>query len=90
LWIASTGFAWRDLLAEFGEWFTVHTRFRRWAQQRARERDFAALSDDPDFQYVMIDGTICPVHHHGAGARRGTHIQVIGPHPEPAEGRAAV
>ncbi|MGH6811840.1 MAG: transposase, partial [Methylocella sp.] len=42
MWIASTGFAWRDLLAEFGEWFTVHTRFRRWAQQRARERDFAA------------------------------------------------
>jgi hypothetical protein len=36
---------------------------------------FKALSDDPDFEYVMIDGTICRVHQHGAGAKGGLKIR---------------
>jgi len=42
------------------------------------ERVFKALSDDPDFEYVMIDRTICRVHQHGAGGKRGTQNQAIG------------
>ena len=75
LWIARTGCPWRDLPAEFGKWFSVYTRFWRWSQKGVWERVFKALSDDPDFEYVMIDGTICRVHQHGAGAKGGLKIK---------------
>jgi len=75
LWIARTGSPWRDLPAEFGNWFTVYTRFWRWAKKGIWERVFKALSDDPDFEYVMIDGTICRVHQDGAGAKGGLKIK---------------
>jgi transposase len=42
------------------------------------ERICAALSDDPDFESALIDGTIVKVHRHGAGASGGTHNQAIG------------
>ena len=48
LWIARTGAPWRDLPHEFGKWYSVYTRFWRWAQKGVWERVFKALSDDPD------------------------------------------
>ncbi|TWT83864.1 hypothetical protein CA13_53370 [Planctomycetes bacterium CA13] len=33
MWIVRTGSPWRDLPAEFGEWQTVYTRFRRWTNE---------------------------------------------------------
>lgn len=76
LWIARTGCPWRDLPAEFGKWYSIYTRFFwRWSQKGVWERVFKALSDDPDFEYVMIDGTICRVHQHGAGAKGGLKIR---------------
>lgn len=75
LWIARTGCPWRDLPAEFGKWYSIYTRFWRWSQKGVWERVFKALADDPDFEYVMIDGTICRVHQHGAGAKGGLKIR---------------
>ena len=46
LWIACTGSPWRDLPAEFGKWFTVYTRFWRWAHKGVGKRVFEALSND--------------------------------------------
>ena len=57
-------------------------RFRRWALKGVFERIFAALSEDPDFEYALIDGTIVKVHRHGAGAKGGLKIR-------PLAGRAA-
>ena len=57
LWIARTGAPWRDLPLEFGKWYSIYTRFWRWAQKGVWERAFKALSDDPDFEYVLIDAT---------------------------------
>jgi len=71
LWIARTGAPWRDLPKEFGKWFTVYTRFWRWAQKGVWERVFLTLSDDPDFEYVLIDATHIRVHQHGTGAKGG-------------------
>jgi transposase len=53
---------WRDLPEAFGNWFTVYTRFWRWAKKNVWERIFRILSDDPDFEYVLIDATLARVH----------------------------
>ncbi len=75
LWIARTGSPWRDLPEDFGNWFTVYTRFWRWAQKGTWEHIFKALCDDPDFEYVLIDGTLVRVHQHGTGAKGGLKIR---------------
>lgn len=75
LWVARTGVPWRDLPLAFGNWNSVFQRFRRWAKKGVFERIFQALSGDPDFEYVMIDGTIVRVHQHGTGAKGGLKIR---------------
>ena len=83
LWVARTGAPWRDLPLAFGNWNSVFRRFRRWAAKGVFDKMFTALSEDPDFEYVMVDGTIIRVHQHGAGAKGGLKIR-------PSAGRAAV
>jgi transposase len=60
LWTARTGAPWRDLPRQFG-----------WAQKGTWERIFKRLSDDPDFEYVLIDATHIRVHQHATGAKGG-------------------
>jgi putative transposase len=74
LWIVRTGSPWRDLPEAFGKWFTVYTRFWRWARKGVWEHIFKALCDDPDFEYVLIDGTLVRVRQHGTGAKGGLKI----------------
>jgi transposase len=71
LWIARTGAPWRDLPGQFGRWNTVFKRFRHWVKADVFKRIFDAVSDDPDMEYAMIDGTIVKVHRHGQGAKGG-------------------
>ena len=71
LWMARVGAPWRDLPESFGAWNSVFRRFRRWSKKGVFERLFTMLSGDPDFEYVMIDGTIVRVHQHGTGAKGG-------------------
>lgn len=78
LWLARTGTPWRDLHERFGKWNSVFRRFRRWATKGVFESLFKSLSDDPDFEYAIIDGTIVRVHQHGAGARGGLKIRLSG------------
>ena len=53
-------------------------RFRRWARGDVFDRIFEALSDEADFEYVIVDGTIVRLHQHGTGAKGGTRSQAIG------------
>ena len=76
LWIVRVGAPWRDLPEAFGNWNSVFQRFRRWVKAGVFDRIFEALSDEADFEYVIVDGTIVRVHQHGSGARGGT--QAIG------------
>ncbi len=71
LWIARTGAPWRDLPPDFGNWNTVFKRFRDWVKGDVFQRIFDALSDEPDMEFAMIDGTIVKVHRHGQGAKGG-------------------
>lgn len=59
LWLARTASPWRDLPPELGNWRTVHCRFRRWTISGVWERLFKELPREPDFEYVLIDATIC-------------------------------
>jgi putative transposase len=75
LWIARTGSPWRDLPAIFGNWNSIFVRFNRWSAGGVWRRLFAALSDDPDFEYLIIDSTIVRAHQHAAGAKGGLKIR---------------
>jgi transposase len=74
-WRVRTGLPWRDLPAEFGKWNSVFQRFRRWVKAGVFERIFDHLSGEPDFEYVLIDGTIVCAHQKASGAKGGLGIR---------------
>ncbi len=78
LWRVRVGSPWRDLPPGFGEWNSVFRRFRRWAERGVFQRIFEAVSGDPDFEYVLIDGTIISVHQKASGAKGGLSIRPSG------------
>ncbi len=78
LWRVRVGSPWRDLPSGFGNWNSVFQRFRRWARNGIFESLFNHLSDDPDFEYVLIDGTIVSVHQKASGAKGGLSIRPSG------------
>jgi putative transposase len=49
----------------------VFRRFSRWSDQGVWHRIFQAMSDDPDFEYLIVDSTIIRAHQHAAGAKKG-------------------
>ena len=76
LWIVRTGSPWRDLPEVFGEWNSVFRRFSRWSVKGVWGRIFAALADDPDFEYLIVDSTIVRAHQHASGAKGGLKIKL--------------
>jgi hypothetical protein len=36
-----------------------------------------AISDDPDFEYLIVDSTIIRAHQHAAGAKKGLKIRPL-------------
>ena len=78
LWRVRTGSPWRDLPPAFGNWNSVFQRFRRWAKADVFDRLFEVLSEEPDFEYALIDGTIVSVHQKASGAKGGLEIRPSG------------
>ena len=76
LWRVRTGCPWRDLPVVFGKSNSIFQRFRRWAKKGVFERLFEVLSEEPDFEYALIDGTIVSVHQKASGARGGPKIRL--------------
>ena len=85
LWIVRTGSPWRDLPDAFGNWNSAFRRFCRWSAKGVWHRIFAAMADDPDFEYLIVDSTIVRAHQHAAGAKKGL---VIRPSAAPAAASA--
>jgi len=77
LWRVRVGGPWRDLPPGFGEWNSVFRRFRRWAKKGVFTRIFEVVSGDPDFEYILIDGTIVSVHQKASGAKGGLKIKPL-------------
>jgi transposase len=71
LWVVRTGSPWRDLPDVFGSWSSAFRRFSRWSRKEVWWRIFAAMSDDEDFEYLIVDSTIVRAHRHSAGAKKG-------------------
>ncbi len=70
-----TGAPWRDLPPGLGNWNSCFQRFRRWAKKGVFERLFETLSEEPDLEYALIDGTIVSVHQKASGAKGGLKIR---------------
>jgi transposase len=66
LWIARTGSPWRDLPVCFGH---RHRGYHRWCHKGPWTKLLEAVSDDPDLEYLMVDGSIVRVHQHGAAKK---------------------
>ncbi len=78
LWIVRTGSPWRDLPEVFGEWNSVFRRFSRWSEKGVWRRMFEAMSDDSDFEYLIVDSTIVRAHQHASGAqKKGLRIRPL-------------
>jgi len=77
LWLARGASPWRDLPPELGNWRTVHSRFRRWTIAGVWESLFKALSTDPDFEYVLVDATICKTHADATSQKGGLKLPVL-------------
>ena len=78
LWRVRTGSPWRDLPVAFGNWNSAFRRFRRWSEKGVFEGLFEALSQEPDFEYALVDGTIVSVHQKASGAKGGLKIRPSG------------
>jgi transposase len=73
-WPVRTCSPWRDLPPGFGNWNSQFRRFRRWAKAGVFEGLFNAMSDDPNLEYALIDGTIVQVHQKASGAEGGLKL----------------
>lgn len=71
LWILRTGAPWRDLPSDYVNWNSVARRFRRWVDQGVWVAVLECLIDDPDFEWLMTDGSRARAHPHAAGAAGG-------------------
>ena len=74
--ILRTGAHWRDLPPDYGHWNTAEHRFGRWQKSGLWAKLLAAVSDDPDFEWLMIDASHIKAHQHGTGALGGN--QAVG------------
>jgi transposase len=67
-----------ELPPAFGHWNSQFRRFCRWAKSGVFESLFKAMSEDPDLEYALIDGTFVQVHQKATGSSGGLSIRPLG------------
>ncbi|RJL02296.1 IS5 family transposase [Paracoccus siganidrum] len=82
LYVAENGCKWRALPPRFGNWHTIYTRMRRWAEAGVLDRLFAALQKHRliriRVECLGLDSTSVKVHPDGTGAPKKKGPQAIG------------
>ena len=64
-----------------GDWHRVYVRYSRWGKKGTWVKLLSSVSDVPDLEYLMVDGSIVRVHQHGAAKKQPrlrSHGQVTG------------
>lgn len=64
MYIAKTGCGWRQLPAEYGKWYSVWQRFKRWSVKGIWDKVFETLRSK-DEEIVSIGSTSVKVHQEG-------------------------
>ena len=72
MWLARNGARWRALPPEYGNWNSIHRRFRRWSRKGVWQMIFNTLAVSADTEWLMIDSTIVRAHQHAAGSKGGS------------------
>ena len=74
LYVAENGCKWRALPPKFGNWHTIYTRLRRWAEADVLDRLFTALREHRLIRIRVecpgLDSTLVKVHPDGTGASK--------------------
>jgi len=68
-WIMCTGAPWADLPAELGKGNSVFKRFANWSDKAVWGQLHEQRIDDPDLEWLLLDGTVVRAHPCAAGAR---------------------
>ena len=61
-YICRAGCQWRLLPKCYGNWRSIHKRFKYWSTLKVWERLFESSQIEPDMEWVMIDSTIVRAH----------------------------
>ena len=72
-----TGCQWRDLPDDFGHWNTVYKRFNAWSAAGKLMTVFNRLVEDPDTEWLFIDGSYIKAHQDCTGAAT-EEVEAIG------------
>ena len=63
-----TGCPWRDLPREFGRWNSIFKKFNAWSAQGKWLKIFEAIVQEPDMEWLFVDGSYVRAHQHSSGA----------------------
>lgn len=80
LYIAENGCKWRALPEKFGNWHTIYTRLKRWAERGVLERLFVALQKEKLIKISVtclgLDSTSVKVHPDATGALKKMDLKL--------------
>ena len=86
LYIAENGCKWRALPREFGNWHTIYTRLKRWAEKGVLDRLFVGLQKEKLIKISVtclgLDSTSIKVHPDAAGALKKKDLSLWESHEE--------
>ncbi len=62
------GYTWRDIPEAFGCHNTIFKTFRRWSKSYKFVKLFNKMVQQPDLEWIFIDGSYIRAHQHSSGA----------------------